>query len=204
MAKIYMKLILGTNQYNGQIWNVVLEYQQQYLSFWNYFINIFIFYRYRWVNVVLDRIIFRVNMFNKSMLQDRETLIERMNAVHKQILVHQQTRRQEIVELEKKFVDETENIVDALFDYLHSSEFEEKLTTWENGEIPTDEDTWTVMKAKIEKALEKNLKRRWQNGKKGMVSTLKYTRNLSNVFNQGFKFNLYHLHGNGSFPKIFY
>jgi hypothetical protein len=94
-------------------------------------------------------------MFNKSMLQDRETLIERMNAVHKQILVHQQTRRQEIVELEKKFVDETENIVDALFDYLHSSEFEGKLTTWENGEIPTDEDTWTVMKAKIEKALEK-------------------------------------------------
>ena len=88
------------------------------------------------------------------MLQDRESLIERMNTLHKQILSLQETRQHEIVELKKTFAGEMEGIVDALFDHLCSSEFERRFTTWEVDEIPPDEDTWEKMKPKIKKVIE--------------------------------------------------
>jgi hypothetical protein len=88
------------------------------------------------------------------MLEDRDSLIQRMNTLHRKILMLQEARQQEITELKRTFVDETENIVDALFDYLRSSEFERKFTTWETNEIPIAEESWKLTKAKIKKALE--------------------------------------------------
>ena len=88
------------------------------------------------------------------MLEDRDSLIQRMNTLHRKILVLQEAREQEITELKRTFVDETENIVDALFDYLRSPEFERKFTTWETNEIPIAEESWKLTKAKIKKALE--------------------------------------------------
>jgi malate synthase len=88
------------------------------------------------------------------MLEDRDSLIQRMNALHRQILMLQEARQQEIDELKRKFVDETENIVDALVDYLRSSEFERKFTTWKTEEIPAAEESWKLTKTKIIKALE--------------------------------------------------
>ena len=107
----------------------------------------------------MDRILFRITLFNKSMLQDRESLIERMNALHKQILALQEAREDEIVELKRKFENEMEGIVDALFNHLCSSEFERKFTTWEDDEIPSDEDTWEAMKPKITKVIEKRFEK---------------------------------------------
>ena len=114
---------------------------------------------WKWVNVVLDRILFRITLFNKSMLQDRESLIERMNALHKQILALQEAREDEIVELKSRFENEMECIVEALFNHLCSSEFERKFTTWEDDEIPSDEDTWEAMKPKIKKVIEKRFEK---------------------------------------------
>ena len=97
----------------------------------------------------------RIKGFNKCMLQDRETLVKQMKSLHCEILRLQDARQQEITELKAKLQDETENVVNAMYDYLCSAEFETKFTSWENDEVPAIEDTWVLNRPKIKKAVEK-------------------------------------------------
>ncbi|XP_028400625.1 putative leucine-rich repeat-containing protein DDB_G0290503 [Dendronephthya gigantea] len=61
-----------------------------------------------WMNLVLNRIIFRIEGFNQSMLENRDALIQRMSGIHGQITTLQNARQEDIAELEKKFAAETE------------------------------------------------------------------------------------------------
>ena len=103
----------------------------------------------------MNRIIFRIEGFNQSMLENRDALVKRMSELHKQISTLQNARREEIVELETKFADETERLVNALYHYLSCPEVEASFTSWNDEEIPGDEKTWISTKAKIINAIEK-------------------------------------------------
>ncbi|XP_028400803.1 uncharacterized protein LOC114523936 [Dendronephthya gigantea] len=108
-----------------------------------------------WMNLVLNRIIFRIEGFNQSMLENRDALIQRMSGIHGQITTLQNARQEDIAQLEKKFAAETEILVDALYEYLSCPEFKASFTSWYDDEIPGDEKTWILTKAMIVSALEK-------------------------------------------------
>ena len=138
--------------------------------------------------MVLDRIVCRIEGFEKCMLQDRDTLVKQMGPLHRKILMLQDAHHEEIAELKEKLQNDTENVVDKLYDFLCSDEFKTKFTSWENGEMPAIEGTWILDKPKIKKAVEKKfetLLNEWEE-RNGIYAAVQ--KELVQYFHERFEF----------------